>query len=735
MMTRKTLLRAVLILPLALFGVLGWALLWPDGTCSDPRCARKRFELFVEMDAFRGIDPIPLELETEQDAISARSILLSGGIDVTIEADDNTLPYQPESGPLDRADLYQYSLAWRNRAAPSRADAQIYAVLTPALISDRGERLFGIMFDSAGREGVAIAPQQTARTFQHEPDAIPLLQLRTFMHEMLHALNRRHLDASQSDDGRLTLEAPTRCITQRIGTDWSLTERPLMALSPATIGFFQTAAPRDVLPGGANTPFDGFASSANECADARANLARANTSRWELAKQRLLELFGLFGIQSAAAQEDVVDNPVHANELLLLIQAQEAAYPLGYPLAIRVIVQNRSEQATPLRGRLAPPYGLVQIEYRFSDEEQWRTFKPLMWYEPADDEAAMLEPGGYAEQTAAIYFGDDGWTFPQPGEYEVRATAKHSEGSEHTVSNTIRISVAAPQSDEERASLEPLLDENGMLDADVGRLLTFGGRITDEDAYEAIEEAVEQHASTALGSALRLTLGSQRLSPPIDPLTGEREKPSFANAEHLLEDTCTDSGVAALKHEFLQRFRDELPTGMQDRLQSSAEAWDGVTAAGEIVPTYSDPGLQVFGESVHFCWNDASLKGETRSGAARIARELKRIDPKRIILVGHADYEGACRFNDTLALRRAGAVKQMLLRAGVASSSIKTVSLGERRPLDFASTETARQLNRRVEVLYEPSRTEDVEEGEAQAQEESSDVKIKRVLPQCAARR
>lgn len=748
--TKKTLLRGILMLPLALTAVIAWAFFWPGGPCNDPSCARERFELFIEMDAFRGVEPIALEVETPEGPVSPRSVMSSGGIDVRIEADDRELPYDPESGPLDRADLYQYARAWRNRAAPSSADAHIYALIAPALVSDRGERLFGIMFDSAGREGVAIAPQQTVRTFHRDAEAVPLLHLRTFTHEILHSLNRRHQDAVQMRDGRLTLEAPTRCITARDGTEWYLTETPLMALSPATIEFFQTAAPRDVLPGSANTPFDGLHASANECADARANRAEhASGSRWEFAKRRL---FGLLGIESASAQEEQQDEepqptgddevadtaddeaddesetPSDEPGLLLLIQAQEAPYPLGFPIAIRVIAHNRSTGPLALKGRLTPPYGLVRIEYRFKGEEQWRIFKPLIWYEPADDQDALLEPDGYAEQTAAIYFGDDGWTFAQPGEYEIRATIKPREDSDRIASNVLSISIAEPQTDEERAALAPLLDSTGALDADIGRMLTFGGRITDEEAHDSIEAAVAQHAHTALGSALKLTLGSQHLSPPIDPLTGERASPQFADAQALFEDTCTDSGIAALKFELLERFGAKLPNEIGARLRSTAEAWDGASAANENVPSYSDPGLNVFDTSLHFCKNEAGISPDIRKEAARVARQIERIGSKRIIVTGHADYEGTCRFNDALALRRAEAVRSLLINAGVPPQNIRAVSLGERRPLSFSNTAEARALNRRVEILYEPPLPAEAIPPDEEPQTERE---MSRVMPGC----
>lgn len=725
----KRIYRGLLLVALLALGTLAWALFWPGHTCSEPACARERFALYVEMDSFRGIEPVPLEVQTPTRPVSVQSILRSGGIDVSIEPDDDTLPYAPESGPLDRADLYQYALAWRNRAAPSRADAQIYAVMTPALVSDRGERLFGIMFDSAGREGVAVAPRETQRTFgKGEGESIPLLQLRTFMHEMLHALNRRHMDAARTRDGRLTLEAPTRCLVDKKDGQWFLSETPLMALSPSTIQFFQTATPRDVLPGGSNTPFEGLRSSATECADVRSNSSDVGIySRWEFARQRLL---GLVGIRSANAEEAAPSQLEQTPPVSLRVQAQPAAYPLGYPIAVRLMVWNRSEEPLPLRGRLAPAYGLVQVQYRFKDAEEWRAYQPLAWYEAADEEEAMLPPGAYHEQTAEVYFGDGGWTFPKPGAYELRALLKASEEAPNVISNIVPIRIGDPQTESEKAVLQPLLGSDGALDAGIGRLLIFGGRIGDPESQAPLEEVVDHHRQTALGSALKLTIASQRLSPPIDPLTGERSAPDFANAGDLLRDTCTDSGIAALKHELLTRFADEIPPSLTIRLQSSAEAWDGISSNGEVIATYSDPQLRPFGPSIHFCSTDAALAGKPQNAVASMARDLRRAEPSRIVVVGHSDHEGSCRFNDALALERAESVKRALIDAGVPRKHIRTVTLGERRPIDFASTDEASQLNRRVDVLVELA-TPQEEQPKDEREVASDETETERIVPRC----
>ncbi|MGH8238598.1 MAG: hypothetical protein ACREXP_16470, partial [Steroidobacteraceae bacterium] len=350
-------------------GLLAWAILWPETGCADPACARKRFAVAIEVDGFKQVEPIEFQVPVGKQSASLHEILASGGVDATLVSDQFDLPYKAASGALDRADLYRFAQVWRKRTLPDSADAKLYALLAPALISDSGEPLFGVMFDIAGREGFAIAPATTAHQFgAREPASVPLLQLRTFAHELLHSLNRRHIDAMQMRDGRLTLEAPTQCIANREQRHWSLREPPLMAIRPQTIRFFQTAASRDVLPGKSNSPFLSRRASPTECEDVRANTAADPArTRWELATRRLRSLFA---IQTAAAAQadDAQPAPTAPADVELHIQAMPAAYPRGYPVAVRVVAYNSGDEALPIKGRLNPSYGMVRIEHRALDE-------------------------------------------------------------------------------------------------------------------------------------------------------------------------------------------------------------------------------------------------------------------------------------------------------------------------------------------------------------------------------
>lgn len=514
---------AFAVLVIAAGGLLLWALLWPADDCDRPSCARQRYSVALEIDALGQIQPISFEIADTDDPVSLESIMRGGGIELIAGVDQTGLPYDAASGPLDRADLFQFVTAWRNSATQGM-DASLYALFVNSLIADNGEELFGIMFDTAGREGFAVAPRTTERFFrEHAPTLVATLQLRTFVHELLHALNRDHGDAAQMLDGRLTLEAPTRCISEKQKRGWRLLEAPLMELSPRTILFFQTAAPREVLPG--NSPFTHRRVSPTECEDVRAQIAALeDRSRWGTAIRRLKSLLLL---PSAAAAEPDSQPETDARFAELRLQAQPAAYPLGYPIAVRVMVTNSGEEALPIVGRLNPRYGMLTIESRQLGTEEWQALQPMSFFEPTNDENAMLQPGAHTEETVPVYYGQDGWTFQAPGKYEIRARLHLGPSARDTVSEPLQISVTAPTTTEDREALRSLLDSDGQLANDIGRLLYFGGRIGERDDIEPLEVAAEQFGHTALGGAMRLTLLSHRLRKPIDPATGLRPPPDF----------------------------------------------------------------------------------------------------------------------------------------------------------------------------------------------------------------
>ncbi len=477
---------AVAAIAAAFAGVLVWAHLRTIAGCADPDCAETRFRVHVEIDSLRGVEDLPLEVDGPDGPVSARALLASGGIDVEIKRDQTNLPYEPSAGALDQADLLAYLEAWSVRELRAGFDGQVYALAAPGLQSETGTPLFGVLFDLGAREAIAVAPLTTRRLFsRHEPDAVPLLQLRTLSHELLHAFNRHHVDAEHAPDGRLTVEAPTRCISDVSDDGWRLNETPLMMLSSRTVRHFQHAPSVDVLPGAAKTAFDLGRGAARECELARRTPMGRRRTPLTLLRQWF---FGLTGISNAEAGDDAGPTGAASAQAAaeLKLTAQAAAYPLGFPVTVRLQARNTGSAPLALVDRLSPEYAVVRIETRAKGSDEWRALQPLFTLEPLGDESAMLEPGTATSQSIEIFYSDTGWTFARPGAYEVRARMSLAEADEEVRSEPVPIVISAPAVAADEAALQPLLDEAGRLDEEVGRYLAFHGRIRADAARRRV---------------------------------------------------------------------------------------------------------------------------------------------------------------------------------------------------------------------------------------------------------
>lgn len=83
-----------------------------------------------------------------------------------------------------------------------------------------------------------------------------------------------------------------------------------------------------------------------------------------------------------------------------------------------------------------------------------------------------------------------------------------------------------------------------------------------------------------------------------------------------------------------------------------------------------------------------------------VIREFLTNKPKVTIRVeGHTDSRGNKRSNQLLSQKRADAVKNYLIRKGIAGDRIQTEGFGDTRPIADNTTDFGRRLNRRTEVV------------------------------------
>lgn len=113
----------------------------------------------------------------------------------------------------------------------------------------------------------------------------------------------------------------------------------------------------------------------------------------------------------------------------------------------------------------------------------------------------------------------------------------------------------------------------------------------------------------------------------------------------------------------------------------------------------TDRGLLAAPAELHFASGHARLTPQARRSAQSIAAVLQQYPERRVRVEGHADSRGSEASNMRLSQRRAEALRQALVKAGVDAGRIDVQAYGESMPAADNATATGRRQNRRVELL------------------------------------
>ena len=104
------------------------------------------------------------------------------------------------------------------------------------------------------------------------------------------------------------------------------------------------------------------------------------------------------------------------------------------------------------------------------------------------------------------------------------------------------------------------------------------------------------------------------------------------------------------------------------------------------------PALQL----VHFAFDSASLDEAARTGLKANVAIIKKLPASvKIRVEGHCDNRGTVEYNIALGQRRANAVRQYYVTAGIPKNRLETISFGQERPLCTAATDECWAMNRR----------------------------------------
>ena len=137
--------------------------------------------------------------------------------------------------------------------------------------------------------------------------------------------------------------------------------------------------------------------------------------------------------------------------------------------------------------------------------------------------------------------------------------------------------------------------------------------------------------------------------------------------------------------------------------QQSGQFGDSDNVTGTPLPN-RDEGVSFLSSSVsksqfgavYFEFDSFSVPA-SENGKIRAVADFLMGARNNVIIAGFTDARGTPEYNRALGEKRAGAVREQLIRYGVDPNRVQTVSFGMEMPVDSGSSEAAYAKNRRAE--------------------------------------
>lgn len=218
-----------------------------------------------------------------------------------------------------------------------------------------------------------------------------------------------------------------------------------------------------------------------------------------------------------------------------------------------------------------------------------------------------------------------------------------------------------------------------------------------------VEETVQKAADAAERSDAALSRASQAEENALQAARGRiQAEQAEAAAQTEAELARQEAAVAAQESE---RAREETRLAQEEteriRKQREEEMARLQKALGQIAETRRTAlGLvmNLGSDSIQFDFDKANLRPEHRELLSRIVGVLLTSNGYRVQVFGHTDDVGSEQYNLELSGRRARAVRDYLIEAGIAPDILTAKGFGKSSPLAPGTDPQARTKNRRVEI-------------------------------------
>ena len=116
-------------------------------------------------------------------------------------------------------------------------------------------------------------------------------------------------------------------------------------------------------------------------------------------------------------------------------------------------------------------------------------------------------------------------------------------------------------------------------------------------------------------------------------------------------------------------------------------------------PGWPENAEQFKADTIHFAYDSSAVRSADKSKIADVAGYLKNNPQTAVRVEGNCDERGTEEYNRSLGERRALAAREELVRLGIASDRVDTISYGEDKPVDTGHTQGAWEKNRRDDFI------------------------------------
>jgi len=227
------------------------------------------------------------------------------------------------------------------------------------------------------------------------------------------------------------------------------------------------------------------------------------------------------------------------------------------------------------------------------------------------------------------------------------------------------------------------------LDREHDQILLAASRHDAEQArLEAEKQRIQSLAQAEEAERLRAEADAARAQ-------GEMNAQDAANARKQAEQTKrladAQAKEAALSRKEAQLLAEAAAADARSRSASAAPAPAAAAGASK----------QMALNDSAFTPGAATLRPEARSNVSAIVAFVNRDRNKQIRIEGHTDNGGNANADLVLSQRRAEAVRDALVAAGIDARRITTFGMGQAQPVAPNTTEEGRARNRRVDVILE----------------------------------